>query len=101
MRPILTRASVVAALILLLGGVPLPETVLAGNPPEITAQQWERTQQKQQLIRERFDKLLQQARAQQRLIMAWQKKARLQQAQQKSQFASKRDRQNIAVAASR
>jgi hypothetical protein len=75
--------------------------VWAGNSPIIAPQQSLQTLQKQQLIRERFDKLLQQARAQQRLITAWQKKVRLQQTNQKSQIASKRGGQNVAVAASR
>ncbi|MGO9567932.1 MAG: hypothetical protein ACLP5H_10360 [Desulfomonilaceae bacterium] len=91
----------VAALMLLLGVVPLPQMVFGGNSTVITEQQWERTQQKQQLIRERFEKLLQQARDQRGLIMAWHRKARLQQVKQKSQFASKLGKQPVAVAASR
>lgn len=97
MRPMAT-ALVIAALTALLGGV--PELISAGNPPMFTAPQWDRAQQQQQLIRTRFNKLLQQARAQQRLIMAWQKKERMQ-AKHKSQVESKAPRQSISMAASR
>ncbi len=101
MRPTWMNVWLVTALMLLLGVVPLPQIVFAGNSTVIPEQQWERVQQKQQLIRERFDKLLQQARAQRELMMAWHKKARLQQAKQKSQSASKRGTTQVAVAVSR
>ncbi len=101
MRPILMNAWLVAALMALLGVVPLHETVLAGNSIGTTEQQWERIQQRQQLLRERFDKLLQQARVQRELIMAWHRKARLQQEKQGNQVASKKGKQNVAVATSR
>ena len=91
----------VAALMALLGPNLCPQIVFAGNSTVITEEQWERVQRKQQLIRERFDKLLQQARAQRELMMAWHKKARLQQAKQKSQSASKKGKAQIAVAVSR
>jgi hypothetical protein len=101
MRPAWMNLWLVAALMLLLGVVPLPQNVFAGNSTVITEQQWERVQQKQQLIRERFDKLLQQARAQRELMMAWHKKARLHQAKQKSQSASKQGTAQVVVAVSR
>ena len=91
----------VAALMLLLGVGPLPQMVFAGNSTEITEQQWERMQRKQQLSQERFDKLLQQARAQRELMMAWHKKTRLQQVKQNSLSASKRGTARVAVAVSR
>jgi hypothetical protein len=101
MRPVLIKTALVAALMVSLSAVSLPQTTWAGNPPIVTAQQWERAQRKQLLIRERFDKLLQKARAQQRIIMAWQKKAQLRQAKHKSQVASQAPKRNIAMAASR
>ncbi len=101
MKAILMNGWLVAALIALLGGVPLRETVFAGNLIVTAEQQWERTQHRQQLIWERFDKPLLQARAQREVIMAWQKNARLQQAKQRSQFASKRGKQQVAAAVSR
>jgi hypothetical protein len=101
MRPILTKTALFAALMVTLSVASLPQIVWAGNPLIMTEQQWEQTQRKQLLMRERFDKLLQQARAQQRLIMAWQKKARMQQAKHASQLASKRPKQNVAMAESR
>ena len=76
MRPAWMNVWLVAALMLLLGVVPLPQMVFAGNSTVITEQQWERVQQKQQLIRERFEPLLQLARAQRELMMTWHKKAR-------------------------
>lgn len=101
MRPAWMNVWLVAALMLLLGVVPLPQMVFGGNSTVITEHQWERVQQKQQLIRERFDKLLQQARAQRELMMAWHKKVRLQQAIQKSQSASKRGTAQVVVVVSR
>lgn len=101
MRPILMNIWLVAAFMLLHGVVPLPQMVFAGNSTVITEQQWERIQQKQELLRERFEKLLQQSRVQRELIMAWQRKARLQQEKQGNQVASKKGKQNVAVAASR
>jgi hypothetical protein len=86
---------------LLLGGVSLPQRVWAGGTPIVTVEQWERSQQKQQLLRARFDKLLQQARAQQRLMISWKKKVRMQQAKHGSQVVSKRPKRNIEMAASR
>jgi len=101
MRPAWMNGWLVAALMLLLGVVSLPQIVFAGNSTVITEQEWNRVQQKQQIIRDRFDKLLKQAQAQRELMMAWHKKARLQQTKQKSQTASKRVRAQVAVAASR
>jgi hypothetical protein len=97
MRSAWMNVWVIAALMLLLGVVPLPQIVLAGNSTVITEQQWEQ----QQLIRERFDKLLQRAQAQRELMLAWNKKARLQQAKQKSQSASRRGTAQFTVAVSR
>jgi hypothetical protein len=101
MRPILMKLWLVAALMILLGVVPLPQTVFGGNSIVIAEQQSERGQQKQQFIRGRFEKILQQAHVQHDLIMAWQRKARLQQAKQRSQTASKRGKQPVTMAASR
>jgi hypothetical protein len=97
MRPAWMNVGFVAALILLLGVVPLPQIVFAGNSTVITEQQWEQ----QQLILERFDKLLQRAQAQSELMRAWHKKARLQQAKQKGESVSKRGTGQVAVAVSR
>jgi hypothetical protein len=100
MRPVLINTALITALMVSLSVVSLPQTVWAGDQPIVTAQQWERAQRKQLLMNERFDKLLQKARAQQRLIMAWQKKAQLRQAKQKSQVALQQPKRNIAMAAS-
>jgi hypothetical protein len=97
MRPAWMNVWVVAALMLLLGVVPIPQIVFAGNSTVITEQQWEQ----QQLIRERFEKLLQQARVERQLMMAWHKRARLQQAKQKGESVSKRGTGQVAVAVSR
>ena len=91
----------VATLMLLLAVVPLPQIVFEGNSAVTTGGQWERGQQKQQLMRVRFDNLLQQAQAQRKLMMAWHKRASLQQARQKSRSASKKGKTQVAVATSR
>jgi hypothetical protein len=101
MRPAWMNVWLVAALMILLGVAPLPQMVFAGNSTVITEQQWERVQRKQQLIRERFDKIMQQARVQHALMMAWHKRARLQQAKQKSQSASNRGKGQVTVTVSR
>jgi len=101
MKPAWVNIWLVAALMLLLSVVPLQKIVFAGNSTVITEQQWEPVQQKQQLILERFDKLLEQARVQRELMMAWHKKTRLQQVKQNSLSASKRGKAQVAVAASR
>jgi hypothetical protein len=101
MRPACMNVMLAATFMLLLGVVPLTQIVFAGNSTVITEQQWERVQQKQQLIRERFDRILNQARAQRELMTAWHKKARLQQAKQKSQSASKKGKGQVAVVVSR
>jgi hypothetical protein len=87
---------------LLLEIVPLPQTSFAGDLTVLTQQQWEQRQRKEQLIRARFDKLIQQARAQQELITAWHRKARLREAKLGSQkIASIGQGRRVAVAASR
>lgn len=101
MRPILMNMWLVAALLAVLGVVPLPGTVLAGNSTVTTEQQWDRIQHRQQLVQERFGKLLQKARVQRAVIMAWQKNAQLQQAKQRRQSASKAGKQQIAEATPR
>ncbi len=101
MRPIMINAWIIATAMLFSGVVLMPQKVFAGNSTVITEQQWGRMQRKQQLSQERFERLLQQERAQRELMMAWHKKARLQQAKQKSRSASKRERKDVVVAASR
>jgi hypothetical protein len=101
MKPAWVNGWLVASLMLLLSDVPLPQIGLAGTSTAFTEQQWEPVQKKQQLIRERFDRLLEQARSQRELMMAWHKKTRLQQVKQNSLSASKRGKAQVAVAASR
>ncbi|MGB6067436.1 MAG: hypothetical protein WBG50_21740 [Desulfomonilaceae bacterium] len=101
MRALLICVRFFTALILLLGITALPQQAFAGKAAVPTQQQWERTQRRALFLRGQYDKLLQQARRQRALILAWQRKTRLAQERQRRLYASKQRKRHIVVAASR